>query len=238
MTYTKRDEFIKRIFSMTAPYIDRLSAAFSLGLSRLWRKKAVELSGVKRCDSVLDVCTGTGELAFAILKRLGPTGSVTGIDFCPEMIEIAKQKTRRITNPHSRRISFETANAKALPFLSASFDLVTVAFGMRNIPDTKAALKEIHRVLRPGGRFVCLELTRPTKRWFLPLYKWYVFRVMPRIGRMVLKKSTPYTYLPRSIEAFYPREEFTAVIEDCGFSNISVRSMTLGVATIFTATKP
>lgn len=238
MNDIRRDEFIKHIFSITAPYIDRLSTLFSLGLARLWRKKAVALAHVRANDKILDVCTGTGDFAFILLEKLGTGGSLIGVDFCPEMIEIAEQKLKKISNPHPRQATFKLADAKDLPFPPDSFDLVTVAFGMRNITDTKSALKEIHRVLRPGGRFVCLELTRPLKKWFLPLYKWYVFRLMPSIGKMVIKKSTPYTYLPRSIEAFYPPDQFMAIIRDCGFTNISVHPMTIGVTTIFTAMKP
>jgi demethylmenaquinone methyltransferase/2-methoxy-6-polyprenyl-1,4-benzoquinol methylase len=108
---------------------------------------------------------------------------------------------------------------------------------MRNIPDTKLALCEIRRVLRPGGTFVCLELTRPQSRWFLHLYHWYVFRFMPFIGKLVLKTSAPYLYLPRSINAFYEPGEFKAIIEQCGYSDVRVNSFTMGIATLYRARK-
>jgi len=238
MTQTKRDLYIKKIFSTVAPHLDFLTSLFSLGLCRLWRRKAVSLARLRPGDRVLDSCTGTGDFILALMKELGPGGRITGIDFCPEMIRIAEQKVRKApANPHPRKVSFTVADAKALPFNDGTFDLVTVGFGMRNIPDTGAALNEIQRVLKPGGRFVCLELTRPEKQWFLPLYKSYVFRIMPFIGRMVVKKATPYVYLPRSIEAFYPPDRFVQVIRECGFTDVNAHPMTLGVATVFTAVK-
>lgn len=238
MSENRRDEFIRRIFTITAPYIDYLTSLFSLGLCHLWRRKAVALAGLKEKDRVLDVCTGTGEMAFAILKNKVWSGSLVGVDFCPKMIEIARQKLKKASNPHPKDVTFVIGDAKSLEFPDNSFDLVTVGFGMRNIPDTTAALREIYRVLKPGGRFICLELTRPKARWFLPFYKWYVFKIMPRIGRLVVKKAAPYIYLPRSIEAFYPPLEFSRIIMECGFTNVTVLPMTLGVAAIFTAAKP
>ncbi len=108
---------------------------------------------------------------------------------------------------------------------------------MRNIPDTSLALREIDRVLKPGGKFVCLELTRPEYPWFRFFYEWYVFRVMPFIGKLVVKTAAPYLYLPRSINAFYPPDEFKNMIHACGFDDIRVDSMTLGIATLYTAVK-
>jgi len=168
-----------------------------------------------------------------LLEKMGSEGSFHGVDFCDEMLEIARKKTRD-AYPSA---SFHLCDAKALPFEEASFDLVTVSFGMRNIPDTALALKEIFRVLKPGGRFICLELTRPTNKWFLPFYKVYTFNIMPWIANLVVKSSTPYTYLPRSIESFYTSEDFVKVIAGCGFSDVTMRSLSMGVATIFQARK-
>jgi demethylmenaquinone methyltransferase/2-methoxy-6-polyprenyl-1,4-benzoquinol methylase len=233
MLHGNRDIFIKNIFSGIAPYIDFLSTAFSFGLSNLWRKNLISISGIKRGDRVLDVCSGTGELALLIMKEVGPHGSVVGIDFCEAMLKIANKKT----NSRQKNISFILSDAKELGFPDDTFDVVTVAFGMRNIPDTILALEEIERVLKPRGRFLCLELTRPQKRWFLPIYKGYVFKVMPFVAKIISKTATPYMYLPRSIDAFYKREEFKHIIEECGFSEVTVHSMTIGVATLYGAIK-
>jgi demethylmenaquinone methyltransferase/2-methoxy-6-polyprenyl-1,4-benzoquinol methylase len=181
---------------------------------------------------VLDVCTGTGELALLLSRRVGDAGTVTGADFCEEMLKRAREKTRRKNN-----ISYILSDAKHLPFRDNSFDAVTVAFGMRNIPDTALALTELKRVLKPGGTFVCLELTRPAGSWFRSLYEWYVFRIMPFIGNMVVKAAAPYLYLPRSINAFYPPEEFKSLIAGCGYERVTVDSLTRGIATLYRAVK-
>jgi demethylmenaquinone methyltransferase/2-methoxy-6-polyprenyl-1,4-benzoquinol methylase len=233
MSLEQRDLFIKHIFTTVAPYVDFLSSSFSFGFDHFWRKEAVLRSGIHEGERVLDVCTGTGELAFVLSRHVGSHGSVTGADFCEEMLDRARIKKG---NNHAN-LSFILSDAKRLPFPDNTFDAVTVAFGMRNIPDTAIALREINRVLRPGGKFVCLELTRPQYRWFRALYEWYSFRVMPLIGKLVVKTAAPYLYLPRSINAFYPPDEFKNIISECGLENIRVDSMTLGIATLYRAVK-
>lgn len=232
MSLQQRDIFIKHIFSTVAPYVDFLSSGFSLGFDHFWRTKAVSLSGIRQGERVLDVCTGTGELAMLLAEKVGPDGSVTGVDFCEEMLSRARKKTGG-----RRNLSYILSDAKQIPFAGNTFDAVTVAFGMRNIPDTIFALKEIKRVLKPGGKFICLELTRPQARWFLALYEWYVFRMMPCVGQMVVRTAAPYLYLPRSINAFYPPDEFRRVIAECGYTNVSIDSLTMGIATIYRAVK-
>ena len=233
MSLKQRDLFVRQIFSTVAPYVDLLSSGFSFGFDHVWRSRAVSLSGIREGEQVLDVCTGTGELALLLSRKVGPAGSVTGADFCEEMLSRARKKTGR----RHRNLSYIMSDAKQLPFPDNTFDAVTVAFGMRNIPDTLLALLEIKRVLKPGGKFICLELTRPRVKWFRSLYEWYVFKVMPFIGEIVVKTAAPYLYLPRSINAFYPPDEFSRVIAECGYANVTIDSMTMGIATIYRALK-
>ncbi len=233
MSLEQRDLFIKHIFSTVAPYVDLLSSGFSFGFDHFWRAQAVSRSGISEGARVLDVCTGTGELAFLLSRKVGSRGSVTGADFCEEMLDRAKTKT----GSRHRNLSFIHSDAKRLPFPDDTFDAVTVAFGMRNIPDTSLALTEIKRVLKPGGKFVCLELTRPNSAWFRALYEWYVFRIMPFIGELVVKTAAPYLYLPRSIKAFYPPDEFKNIIIENGFSDVTIDSFTMGIATLYRAVK-
>ncbi|MCL5421850.1 MAG: bifunctional demethylmenaquinone methyltransferase/2-methoxy-6-polyprenyl-1,4-benzoquinol methylase UbiE [Nitrospirae bacterium] len=231
MPHAKRANLVKDVFSIVAPYIDPLDTAFSFGLCHVWRRKVS--SHIRRGENVLDICTGTGELAKLVLKKVGPEGSLTGADFCEDMLEIAKKKL----SPMPKNLSFVLSDARELAFPDNMFDVVTVSFGMRNVPDTAAALKEIRRVLKPGGRFFCLELTRPQKRFVLPFYKFYTFKVMPFIAKIITKNSLPYTYLPRSIEAFYPPKEFTCIMSSCGFSEVKARSLSMGIATIYSGAK-
>jgi demethylmenaquinone methyltransferase/2-methoxy-6-polyprenyl-1,4-benzoquinol methylase len=233
MSLAQRDLFIRQIFTTVAPYYS-LGSGFSFGLDRHWRKRAIARSGIREGDRVLDVCTGTGSFATLIAQQVGPTGSVTGADFCAEMLNVARKKygSRRAN------LSFILSDAKRLPFGDNTFDAVTVAFGMRNIPDTALALQELKRVLKPGGIFLCLELTRPHVRWFRLIYEWYVFRIMPFIAKLVLKTAAPYLYLPRSINSFYPPDEFKSLINRCGYAGVTADSLTMGIATIYKAVNP
>ncbi len=231
MPHAERATLVKDIFSIVAPYIDPLDTAFSFGLCHLWRRMVS--ARIRKGERVLDICTGTGELAKHILKKVGPDGSLTGADFCEDMLKIARKKL----SPMPKNLSFVVADARELLFPDNTFDAVTASFGMRNVPDTAVALNEIKRVLRPGGRFLCLELTRPEGRWILPFYQFYTFRVMPAIARIITKNSLPYTYLPRSIEAFYSPQEFQRIMSECGFSEVTARSLSLGIATIYSGVK-
>jgi demethylmenaquinone methyltransferase/2-methoxy-6-polyprenyl-1,4-benzoquinol methylase len=231
MPNAKRASVVKDIFSSMAPYIDPLDTAFSFGLCHVWRRKVS--SRIRRGEHVLDICTGTGELAKLLLRRVGPEGSLTGVDFCKDMLDVAKKKM----DPMPDNVSLIVSDARELKFPDSNFDAVTVSFGIRNIPDTVAALKEIKRVLRPGGRFYCLELTRPKQPFLVPFYKFYVFKIMPYIAKIITKNSLPYTYLPRSIEAFHSPEEFKDLMKSCGFSEVRASSLSMGVATIFRGTR-
>lgn len=231
LTQDKRDLFIKNVFSTVAPHIDPLDTGFSLGLCHRWRRKVA--SGVQRGDRVLDVCTGTGELALQLLKKVGSEGSVTGVDFCEEMLDLARKKISHSCG----NITLVQGDARDLAFGDSSFDAVTISFGMRNIPDALRALREMRRVLKPGGKFMCLELTKPSRAWFRRLHTFYTFQIMPRIAQFIIKSDTPYTYLPRSIDSFYLPEEFKDLIEQAGFSDVQVLSLSFGAATIFQAVK-
>jgi demethylmenaquinone methyltransferase/2-methoxy-6-polyprenyl-1,4-benzoquinol methylase len=231
MPHEKKDPSVRDIFSIVAPYIDPLDTAFSLGLCHLWRRRLV--SGIARGEKVLDLCTGTGEVAGLLLRKIGREGSLTCLDFCEDMLEVAKRKL----TPLPSNMTFVVSDVREMSFSENTFDAATVAFGMRNVPDTPLALKRIQKVLKPGGRFLCLELTKPTKRWLLPLYRWYTFTFMPAVAGIITKSEVPYTYLPRSIEAFYPLEEFKRRMTECGFTEVKDQSLSLGIATLYSAVK-
>lgn len=233
----KRDVYVQNVFSTVAPHIDLLSFSFSLGLSNLWRRAAVARADMKKGQRVLDACTGTGQMAFLLAGKVGREGQVVAVDFCEDMLVLAREKLRKTNHGRGANIAFVSADAKCLDYPDDSFDAVTVSFGMRNIPDTVAGLRELRRVLRPGCRFVCLELTRPPESFFLSLYRWYVYNVMPFASRVVTKTDMPYRYLSRSIYGFYTSEEFRRIIEECGFADVKATPLTLGVASLYIATK-
>jgi demethylmenaquinone methyltransferase / 2-methoxy-6-polyprenyl-1,4-benzoquinol methylase len=229
---TNKDKFVRDLFSTCAPYVDPLSNAFSFGLCHSWRKKLVSLAEIGKKDKILDVCAGTGEVLKFLVHEIGEEGSITAVDFCEDMLNIAKEKVG-----HKKNLSYFVANAKEMPFPDNTFDVVTVAFGMRNIPDTAAAITEIKRVLKPGGRFLTLELTRPVSKWFIPVYRWYVFKIIPFVGRVVTNTTVPYSYLPVSIETYYSPDEYRRMIEECCFYEVEVHSLTMSIATIYKAVK-
>ena len=227
----EKEELIKRIFSTVSPHIDFLSSLFSLGLDIYWRRRL--LSYINKGDNVLDVCTGTGRLAFLVSKRIGDSGSVIGIDINPDMIKRAQKKI----SPNPGNLTFMIGDSKNLPFSDSSIDAITMAFGIRNIVDRSKALKECYRVLRPGGRFLCLELMKPANRFFRPIWRFYLFKVIPFIGGLVTGDPIPYRYLPASIEGFYSVDGFKDLLVKHGFRVKEIKSMTCGTTNLFVALK-
>lgn len=231
MPTAQKARTIQNMFTKLAPHLDLFTRGFSLGLDQYWRKRGVRRSGIKQGDRVLDICAGTGELSFILSRAVGNEGSIVGTDYCENMLELARKK---MGNKYSN-ITFHLADATKTPFPDSTFDAVTVAYGMRNIPDTTAALKEIRRVLKPGGIFLCVELTEPRNRLFRAIYRWYSFRVMPFVSNLMIKTADPFVYLPRSIEEFHRPSVFTKLITDSDFSDVAVDSMTMGIATVYRA---
>jgi demethylmenaquinone methyltransferase/2-methoxy-6-polyprenyl-1,4-benzoquinol methylase len=182
------------------------------GLHHRWRERAVELSGVGPGARVIDVATGTGDLALALDRAVAPDGEVLACDFSEEMLARARAK--------APRLRFEWADALALPYASDHFDAATVGFGARNFADLRCGIEEMVRVVRPGGRVVILEITRPTREPMASFYRTWFDRVVPSLGRLA-GDSAAYRYLPSSVKRFPSPRELAAVMEGCGLRSIS-----------------
>jgi len=184
-------------------------------------------------DRILDVCTGTGDLALAFHRKLNGQCEVIGTDFCEEMLQVARMKP-----VNTGKVVFSQADAQALPFDNDSFDIVTVAFGLRNVEDTDLGLRELTRVCRPGGKIGILEFTTP-RRWPIrPAYGWYFRNILPRIGQRLAKNDmSAYDYLPQSVGEFPSYEELTERMIQAGMSSAGFKPLTFGIATLYTGIK-
>ena len=212
---------VQRMFDRIAPVYDAMNRVMTAGLDRRWRRITVE-QVVRKGDRVLDACCGTGDLAIAARTH---GADVVGLDFSEAMLERARRK--------SREIEWVRGDVLALPFDDASFDAVTIGFGVRNVEDLDAGLRELRRVLRPGGRVGILEITRP-RGALAPFYRLWFDRVVPALGR-VLPGGAAYTYLPASVRRFPAPEELAALLEAAGFAAVRFRLFAGGIVALHVA---
>jgi demethylmenaquinone methyltransferase/2-methoxy-6-polyprenyl-1,4-benzoquinol methylase len=223
---------VRQMFSSIATRYDVTNEVLSLGIHRLWRRKAVRLSGAKPGDAVLDCATGTGDLALAFKRQVGETGRVVGTDFCKEMLDSAPAKAAR----EGLQMEFQVADAMALPFADDSFDVASIAFGIRNVDDPVKCLSEMARVVRPGGRVVVLEFGQPTG-FFGALFRFYSKVVMPRIGGLLTGNRAAYEYLPRTSAAFPAGDRFLALMEQSGgYKERVAHPLTFGTSYVYVGT--
>lgn len=225
---------VREMFDSIAPAYDFMNRAMTMGIDRLWRHKAVRLLRDCQHDDILDIATGTGDLAIAMARAL-PEARITGVDLSPEMLAVARHKVSE--RGLAERIRLEEGDAEQLALPSAEADTVTVAFGVRNFDSPERGLSELHRLLRPGGRIVVLEFSQPRNRLFGALYRWYSFRLLPFIGGLVSREKRAYEYLPASVSAFPSGEAFLALLRQAGFTACQARSLSGGIAHIYIGTK-
>jgi demethylmenaquinone methyltransferase / 2-methoxy-6-polyprenyl-1,4-benzoquinol methylase len=220
---------VREMFSAIAPRYDLANDVLSFGLHHRWRQRAVNLSGAAEGQSVLDCATGTGDLALAFKRAVGASGKVVGTDFCVEMLASAPGKAQRA----GLRVQFEVADATALPYRDRSFDIASIAFGIRNVDDPLLCLREMARVVRPRGRVVVLEFGQPTGL-FGALFRLYSRALLPRIGSLVSGNRLAYEYLPRSAAAFPAAERFLTLMNETGaFENMTAHALTFGTAYVY-----
>jgi demethylmenaquinone methyltransferase/2-methoxy-6-polyprenyl-1,4-benzoquinol methylase len=234
----KREVRIRRMFGEIAPWYDFLNHFLSLNIDKRWRMATTRMVP-PRADAgpVLDLCTGTGDLALAYDAAAAGTVTIFAADFCHEMLVRAAAKAR--ASGAAERIRFVEADAQALPFPADTFQIVTVAFGLRNITDTDAGLAEMVRVVRPGGRVAILEFSRP-RHWLLGrIYRGYFRYLLPLAGQILCRnKESAYRYLPESVLKFPDYEELAAKLRDHGLVDVAFHPLTCGIATLYVGTKP
>lgn len=223
------------MFGEIAPRYDLLNHVLSLNIDRVWRHKTVQLVPPEGDAPVLDLCTGTGDLAFAYHKRAAGRVHVIGADFCREMLLIGEQK--KLRRGVDGELTFVEADAQALPFPDNYFQIVSVAFGLRNVSDTDRGLAEMARVCRPGGRLAVLEFSKPRFPPLSTIYTAYFRYVLPRVGATISKNRSAYTYLPQSVGEFPDGEALVQRMQEAGLRDVWFRRFTLGIATLYVGTK-
>ena len=224
-------QHIGQLFDRIAPTYDGLNHGLSHNIDRRWRRKTV--ARMEPAEHVLDVAIGTADLTIEMLRQ-GKAKRVTGIDLSGQMMEIGKAKVEK---GKWNGVSFVFGNAQKMPFEDGSFDAVTCAFGCRNFQNLDEGLREMYRVLRPGGQVTILEFSYPENRFVRALYDFYFTHILPAVGRIVSRDKTAYTYLNRSVKSFCWGGEFVRHLSDAGFTDGRHMPLTFGIATVYTANK-
>ncbi len=229
----KKKQQVEQMFDNIAPKYDFLNHFLSLGIDKLWRKKAIRILSGYKTDFLLDVASGTGDFAIAAAK-LKPS-KIIGFDISEQMLNVGRGKVQRLGLDHI--IEFQKGDSEAMPFDDAHFDAITVAFGVRNFENLENGLKEFVRVLKNDGVAVILEFSKPKYFPMKQLYLFYFFGILPLIGRLVSKDSSAYSYLPESVMAFPDDQKFLTILRNVGFSKATQKRLSFGIATIYIAQK-
>ncbi|PKG24125.1 demethylmenaquinone methyltransferase [Niallia nealsonii] len=220
-----KEEKVHHVFEKIYDNYDKMNTLISFQQHKFWRKDTMKKMNVSKGASALDVCCGTADWTISLADAVGPTGHVVGLDFSENMLSIGKVKTKSYSN-----IKLIHGNAMELPFPDNSFDYVTIGFGLRNVPDYLQVLKEMRRVVKPGGTVVCLETSQPTMPVFKQCYYFYFRFVMPLFGKLFAKSYKEYSWLQESARDFPGMKELKNMFEQAGLSNVSYKPYSGGVA--------
>ena len=231
-----KEQMVQRMFSSAAKKYDINNTFLSLGQHHYWKRFTIEQAGVKNGSCVLDVCSGTADMAILLAKKAGPSGRVIAADLNPEMLRIGREKV--LGQGLGGIISCVLGNAESLQFGDNKFDAVTVGFGVRNVTHLEKAFSEMFRVTKPGGKVVCLEFTQPASPVFRYIYDFYSFTLLPAIGTLLSKDRTGiYQYLPDSIRKFPPAEDLRRLMLRVGFSNVYYHTLSGGIVAVHAGIK-
>lgn len=223
---------VRNMFNNIAPTYDRLNHILSVNIDRLWRRRVVRLVQKMKPQQILDVATGTGDLAIAMARKIEGC-RILGVDLSEQMLAVAREKVAACGL--SETIALAVGDAEHLEVADGSVDVATVAFGVRNFENLEQGLREMHRTIKEGGHIVILEFSTPRARLFGALYHWYSHKVLPFIGRLISRDGAAYDYLPSSVDEFPAPEKFMEMLAGVGFKNCKARSQSFGIAQIYTA---
>jgi demethylmenaquinone methyltransferase/2-methoxy-6-polyprenyl-1,4-benzoquinol methylase len=228
----EKQKLVGEVFSSVAGKYDLMNDLMSLGIHRVWKRYFVATAQVRPGDRVLDLAGGTGDIAALLKDRVGETGELVLGDINGAMLRVGRD--RMTDRGNVRGFEYVQCNAEKLPFPDASFDLVTIAFGLRNVTDKDAALREMHRVLKVGGQARVLEFSEVTAEWFKPIYDFHSFRILPRLGKLFADDSDSYQYLAESIRKHPPQDALNTMMETAGFERCGYRNLSAGIVAIHT----
>ncbi len=227
---SEKSAYVEQKFDEIARQYDRFNDLITFGLHRYWKRFVARQTGLRDGERCLDLCCGTGDIAQAVLRQ-HPGVEVIGLDFAKEMLDLAKQRT-------SQGITYLRGDAMALPFPEGHFDAVTVGYGLRNVPDLQGALAEILRVLKPGGTLVSLDVGKVRVPVVDALSRLFFFRVVPRIGELLMPGQEMFTYLPESSRAYPDQETLRRILLEAGFCNVLIEDFVFGASTVHVAYRP
>ena len=232
---SEKQKLVGQVFTSVAGKYDLMNDLMSLGIHRVWKRYFVATCQVKPGDRVLDLAGGTGDIAALLKDRVGDAGQIVLGDINAGMLSVGRD--RMTDRGLVQGLEYVQCNAEALPFPDASFDLVTIAFGLRNVTDKDAALREMHRVLKVGGQARVLEFSEVTVDWFKPVYDFHSFKVLPKLGQLFAQDAGSYQYLAESIRKHPPQAELQGMMDAAGFARTGFRNLSAGIVAIHTGYK-
>lgn len=226
----EKQKLVANVFHSVAAKYDLMNDVMSMGIHRLWKRFTIEMSGVRKGQAVLDLAGGTGDLAAKFADKVGHEGKVVLADINESMLNVGRDKLT--DKGYGHRIQFAQVNAESLPFEDNSFDIITIGFGLRNVTHKDKALQSMYRVLKPGGRLLVLEFSKPEHEWLNKVYDTYSFSLLPAMGKLLVNDSESYRYLAESIRMHPDQETLKQMMLDAGFDEVEYHNMTGGIVAL------